>query len=276
MAEYKPTSSEESLEKNFESSKVEKKSKKGCFWDVFALTFFLAILSAISLPMFVGIKETPDHLLAKQTIVDFIRSCSIKKNNQENELDKISKISESPRHKSFEEFLDNKARSNKYGMYSSERPHPLMIHRIAMKEKISVQEVRQKYNSSHLDWRREYWKIMESLEPTNAEHSKYKRLYRQYNNYRDSLPEKVKNIEIKLASLSAPEISQRINQEAYQFFPKDFDCSGTEDGLIIMSSINKNQLPTFSYNILTNGKYCSHEGPTEEYLGCSNKTNGTW
>ena len=29
MAEYKPTSSEESLEENIESRKVEKKSKKG-------------------------------------------------------------------------------------------------------------------------------------------------------------------------------------------------------------------------------------------------------
>ena len=252
-------------------------NKSISFWDVLAVTLFLAVLSAVAIPSFVGIKETPDHLLAKRAILDFINSCSVKRNNHENELDKISKISESPRHKSFEEFLDNKARSNKYWMYSSERlPHPGKLIFIAGKEKISIQEVRQKYNSSHLDWRREYWKIMESLEPTNAEHSKYKLLYRQYNNYRDSLPEKVKNIEIKLASLSAQEISQRINQEAYQFFPKDFDCSGTEDGLIIMSAINKNQLPTFSYNILTNGKYCSHEGPTEEYLGCSNKINGTW
>ena len=253
------------------------KNNLGCFWDVFAVTLFLAILSAISLPMFVEIKETPDHLLAKRTIVDFIRSCSIKRNNQENELDKISKISESPRYKSFEEFLDYKARSNKYELYSRKRlPPPPILMLIASREKISMQEVRQKYKSSHMDWRREYWKIMESLEPTNAEHSKYKRLYRQYNNYRDSLPQKVKNIEIKLASLFAPEISQRINQEAYQFFPKDFACSGTDDGLIIMSALNNNQLPTFSYNILTNGKYCSHEGPTEEYLGCSNKINGTW
>ena len=127
------------------------------------VTLVLAVLSALAMPRFSGIKKTPDHLLAKRAILDFIYSCSVKRDNHENELDKISKISESPRHKSFEEFLDNKARSNKYGMYSSERPHPFMIHRIAMKEKISVQEVRQKYNSSHLDWRREYWKIMESI-----------------------------------------------------------------------------------------------------------------
>ena len=249
------------------------KNKFGCFWNIFAVTLVLAILSAISIP---GIKETPEHLLAMRTIKDFINSCSIKKNNLENELNKISENLESPRFRSLEEFIDNKARNNKYLRFSKNRPHPLQIILIKSKEKISLAEARQKYNSYHMDWRREYWKIMESLEPNNSEHLKYKRLFKKYQNYRDSLPKKLKSSKTELVNLSASEISQEINKEAYQFFPNDFVCSGADDGWVIMSALKKTQLPSFSYNIFTNEKKCSHEGPTEEYLGCSNKINGTW
>ena len=111
----------------------------------------LAVLSAISIPN-VNIKKTPDHLFAKRTILDFIRSCSIKKNNLQNELDEISETLESPRFKSFEEFLKNKANGNKYAMYSTPFiPASPVLRLITLKEKISIEEVRQKYKSSHLD-----------------------------------------------------------------------------------------------------------------------------
>ena len=252
------------------------KNKFGCFWDIFAVTFILAILSAIAIPNFIGIKETPEHLLAMRTIKNFIISCSIKKNTLENELNKISENLESPRFRSLEEFIDNKARNNKYSFFSSNSPHKLQIILIMRKEKISLTEARQKYNSYHMDWRKEYWKIMESLELNNSEHLKYKRLFKKYQNYRDSLPKKLESSKTELVNLSASEISQEINKEAYQFFPKDFVCSGSDDGWVIMSALKKNQLPSFSYNIFTNEKKCSHEGPTEKYLGCSNKINGTW
>ena len=76
MAEHKPTSSEESLEENIESSKVEKKSKKGCLLGCIGSTALLAIISALIAPAFVNVKPNAEiglkkFIIFKTITVDF-------------------------------------------------------------------------------------------------------------------------------------------------------------------------------------------------------------
>ena len=62
----------------------------------------------------------------------------------------------------------------------------------------------------------------------------------------------------------------------YQFFPLDGNCKGDENNLIKAKSENTKKYPTYSFNIETHEKKCSHDGPNEELNYCSAKRNGEW
>ena len=78
MAEYKPTSSEESLEENIESSKVEKKSKKGCLLGCIGSTAFLAIISSLVIPQFTYIKPNAEIGAVLNTMVNIVKTCVVR------------------------------------------------------------------------------------------------------------------------------------------------------------------------------------------------------
>ena len=62
----------------------------------------------------------------------------------------------------------------------------------------------------------------------------------------------------------------------YQLLPLDGNCKGDENNLIKAKSENTKKYPTYSFNIETREKKCSHDGPNEELYGCSAKRNGEW
>ena len=78
MAQYKPTSSEESLEENIESSKVEKKSKKGCLLGCIGSTAFLAIISALIAPQFVNVKPNAKVSYLLNTMIYIVKTCAVR------------------------------------------------------------------------------------------------------------------------------------------------------------------------------------------------------
>ena len=73
-------------------------------------------------------------------------------------------------------------------------------------------------------------------------------------------------------------ISSRITEGyfPYTFLPKNRLCNGDENNLIKAESENTEKYPTFSYNVETGKKICSHNGPNEELHGCSARRNGEW
>ena len=79
MAEYKPTTSEESSqEENIESSKVKKKSKKGCLLGCIGATAFLAIISALIVPQFVNVKPNAKVSYLLNTMIYIVKTCAIR------------------------------------------------------------------------------------------------------------------------------------------------------------------------------------------------------
>ncbi len=62
----------------------------------------------------------------------------------------------------------------------------------------------------------------------------------------------------------------------YQLYPLDGNCNGDKNNLITAKSENTKKYPTYSYNIVTGEKTCSHDGQNEELNGCSAKRNGEW
>ena len=62
----------------------------------------------------------------------------------------------------------------------------------------------------------------------------------------------------------------------YMLFPLDRDCKGDENNLIKAKSENTKKYPTYSFNIETREKKCSHDGPNEGFNFCSAKRNGEW
>ncbi len=62
----------------------------------------------------------------------------------------------------------------------------------------------------------------------------------------------------------------------YKLFPLDGNCKGDENNLIKAKSENTKKYPTYSFNIETREKKCSHDGPNAELNYCSAKRNGEW
>ena len=62
----------------------------------------------------------------------------------------------------------------------------------------------------------------------------------------------------------------------YRLFPLDGNCKGDENNLIKAKSENTKKYPTYSFNIETREKKCSHDGPNEELNYCRGKRNGEW
>ena len=67
-----------------------------------------------------------------------------------------------------------------------------------------------------------------------------------------------------------------VDLPGYMLFPLDRDCKGDENNLIKAKSENTKKYPTYSFNIETREKKCSHDGPNEELNYCSAKRNGEW
>ena len=62
----------------------------------------------------------------------------------------------------------------------------------------------------------------------------------------------------------------------YRLFPLDGNCKGDENNLIKAKSENTKKYPTYSFNIETREKKCTHDGPNEDLNYCSAKRNGEW
>ena len=62
----------------------------------------------------------------------------------------------------------------------------------------------------------------------------------------------------------------------YTFKPVNGNCEGDENNLLTAVSEDLSKYPTFSYNVETRERTCSHEGPTGELNGCSTRRNGEW
>ncbi len=62
----------------------------------------------------------------------------------------------------------------------------------------------------------------------------------------------------------------------YKLYPLDGNCNGDENNLIKAKSNNTKKYPTYSYNVNTGKKSCSHDGPNEELHGCSARRDGEW
>ena len=78
MAEYKPTTSEESSqEENIESSKLEKKSKKGCI-GCLGFTALIAILSAVLITPLDDYSTKSKTNFIKNTIINIFDECTLK------------------------------------------------------------------------------------------------------------------------------------------------------------------------------------------------------
>ena len=79
MAEYKPTTSEESSQEEIiESSKVKKKSKKGCLLGCIGSTAFLAIISALIVPQFVNVKPNAKVSYLLNTMIYIVKTCAVR------------------------------------------------------------------------------------------------------------------------------------------------------------------------------------------------------
>ena len=79
MAEYKPTSSEDSSqEENIKSNKVEKKSKKGCLLGCIGSTAFLAIISALIAPQFVDVRPKAKVAYLLNSMIDIVKTCAVR------------------------------------------------------------------------------------------------------------------------------------------------------------------------------------------------------
>ena len=76
MAEYKTTTSEESLQvENMESQKVEKKFIKGCLFGCIGSTALLAIISSLIIPQFVYVKPNAEIGAVLNTMVNIAKTC---------------------------------------------------------------------------------------------------------------------------------------------------------------------------------------------------------
>ena len=79
MAEYKPTSSEESsTEDNIESQKVKNKVNKGCLLGCFGSSFLAIIASIFVIPMFNGVQQRAKISYAQNTLVNIVKECIIR------------------------------------------------------------------------------------------------------------------------------------------------------------------------------------------------------
>ena len=79
MAEYKPTSSEESqTEENIESQKRKKKINKGCLFGCIGLPAFFAIVSALITPYFVNTQPEAEIALVQNTMLNIVKTCAVR------------------------------------------------------------------------------------------------------------------------------------------------------------------------------------------------------
>ena len=62
----------------------------------------------------------------------------------------------------------------------------------------------------------------------------------------------------------------------YTFSPVNGNCKGDANGLLSAVSENSSKYPTYSYNVKTGAKSCSHDGPKKKLHGCSARRNGEW
>ena len=82
-----------------------------------------------------------------------------------------------------------------------------------------------------------------------------------------------------LEALSKKDLTYNFSEvelPGYRLFPLDGNCKGDENNLIKAKSENTKKYPTYSFNIETREKKCSHDGPNEDLNYCSAKRNGDW
>ena len=73
-----------------------------------------------------------------------------------------------------------------------------------------------------------------------------------------------------------PKFMKFPDYDHYTLIPADGDCGGDENNLITAQSKNTEKFPTYSYNVETGVKSCTHDGPNEELHSCSARRNGEW
>ena len=67
-----------------------------------------------------------------------------------------------------------------------------------------------------------------------------------------------------------------VELSGYELYPLDGNCFGDENNSIKAKSKNTKQHPTYSYNLETGKKTCSHDGKNEELDNCTARRNGKW
>ncbi len=72
-----------------------------------------------------------------------------------------------------------------------------------------------------------------------------------------------------------PQVINRVLDQ-YTFRPANGDCNGDGNNLLTVVSRSPSIYPTFSYNVETGEKTCSHDGPIERLPECSARRNGEW
>ena len=93
----------------------------------------------------------------------------------------------------------------------------------------------------------------------------------------NTLPQLAKECAVKKANGELdPKFYKIEDSNYYTFLPEDGDCDGDENNLITAQSKSTEKFPTYSYNVKTGVKTCSHDGPKEELHGCSARRNGEW
>ena len=73
-----------------------------------------------------------------------------------------------------------------------------------------------------------------------------------------------------------PKFNKIEDSNYYTFIPADGDCDGDENNLITAQSKKTEKFPTYSYNVETGVKSCSHDGQNKQLKACSARRNGKW
>ena len=82
----------------------------------------------------------------------------------------------------------------------------------------------------------------------------------------------------ELSGVKNPTFSFVDEQEmtSHLFIPEEGNCKGDVNNVITAQSKNLKLWPTYSYNLTTGERLCSHDGQRGDLHGCNGRENGTW
>ena len=93
---------------------------------------------------------------------------------------------------------------------------------------------------------------------------------------RNSVIRRVKECELLRSKGNTSPSFRGWEGESYKLLPEDGDCNGDINNRITAESKDTEDLPTYSFNVKTRKRSCFHDGPYENYAGCSARRDGEW